>query len=48
VKVYNSAAQIINHHTSGNEIDLGPQPKGIYFIEILTGEKRTVRKLILE
>jgi hypothetical protein len=48
VKIYNSASQIINHHVSGNEIDLGLQPKGIYFVEILAGEKRFVRKIILE
>lgn len=30
------------------EINLGLQPKGIYFVEVITDNKRSVRKLIIE
>lgn len=33
---------------SDNEIDLSTSPKGVYFLEILTGQNRVIKKIILE
>lgn len=30
------------------QINLGDQPSGIYFIEFLSGERRTVKKIVIE
>ncbi len=50
IKVYNALGEEIKNIPllNGNEIDLSRQAKGIYFMEILVEEKRTVRKIILE
>jgi len=46
--VYNSTGEKISCRVDQNKINLSAQPKGIYFVEIITEEKRTVKKIILE
>jgi hypothetical protein len=52
VCIYNSLGQcVINKLSTKNcklEIDLSTQSKGIYFMEILSGEKRSVNKIVLQ
>lgn len=45
--LYSEKIQGFNGELS-KDIDLGKQAKGIYFVEILEGSKRTIRKIVLE
>jgi hypothetical protein len=55
VIIINSAGQTVytenNHKVNGtyNKVfDLSALPKGIYFVEVNTGEQRTIKKIVLE
>jgi len=48
VKVYNSSGCEVGCVLKGSEIDLGTQPKGIYFVELQGAYGNTTKKIILE
>lgn len=48
IKIWNAQAEQIQFTRSGDEIDLSNQPKGIYFIEMSAGDRRLIKKIILD
>jgi hypothetical protein len=48
VKIYNVFGEKVYTRSNSNEIDLSSQPKGIYFIEMISGEQRQSKKIVLQ